>query len=274
MKSCIITDAQKELFDKDGYLIVKELFTKDEISKLKTHFMSLHAAGPIPGHFSPLSEEKANGDILKIYPRIMHPHKVDDVSNKYLLDERVFEVLTKMLNEEPLAAQSMFYFKPPGAKGQALHQDNFYLQVEPGTCIAAWTAVDASKEENGGLYVVPNSQHSEIQCPHEADPEKSFTREEVDVPEGLQPVPVILEPGDVLFFNGNVIHGSYPNVSKDQFRRSFICHYVGISTTKAGDHYKPLYKQDGTPMTDVETNQSGGPCGTEFEEVNELKTMS
>jgi ectoine hydroxylase-related dioxygenase (phytanoyl-CoA dioxygenase family) len=259
----IITEAQKEQFDSDGYLIVKGLFSSEEIEQLKNRFMQIHSEGPIPGYFSPLSEEEAEGDILKMYPRIMHPHKIDSLSRKYLLDVRLFSILTKLLEEEPLAAQSMFYYKPPGAKGQALHQDNFYLKMEPGTCIAAWTAIDPSNEENGGLYVVPNSQHAEIQCPHRADPEKSFTREEVDIPDGLQPIPAILEPGDVLFFNGNVIHGSYPNTSKDKFRRSFICHYAGISTTKAGNFYKPLYKQDGTPVTDIETTESN-PCGTEF----------
>ncbi|OAS82765.1 phytanoyl-CoA dioxygenase family protein [Metabacillus elymi] len=258
-----ITEAQKEQFDSDGYLIVKGLFSSEEIEQLKNRFMQIHSEGPIPGYFSPLSEEDAKGDILKMYPRIMHPHKIDSLSMKYLLDLRLFSILTKLLEEEPLAAQSMFYYKPPGAKGQALHQDNFYLKMEPGTCIAAWTAIDPSNEENGGLYVVPNSQHAEIQCPHRADPEKSFTREEVDIPDGLKPIPAILEPGDVLFFNGNVIHGSYPNTSKDKFRRSFICHYAGISTTKAGNFYKPLYKQDGTPVTDIETTESN-PCGTEF----------
>ncbi|WP_346728918.1 phytanoyl-CoA dioxygenase family protein [Lederbergia citrea] len=265
MKQLTITDTQKEMFDKEGYLIVRGLFSKEEVEYLKKHFMQIHADGPIPGHFSPLPEEKANGNILKMYPRIMHPHKVDDVSMQYMLDSRVFTVLTKLLGEEPLAAQSMFYFKPPGAKGQALHQDNFYLKVEPGTCIASWTAVDPSNEENGGLYIVPNSQYSEIQCPHEADPEKSFTREEVDVPEGLTPVPAILEAGDVLFFNGNVIHGSYPNTSTDKFRRSFICHYAGISTTKAGDFYKPLYQQDGSTVT-VDVSEST-PCGNEYDPV-------
>ncbi|MEK3890492.1 phytanoyl-CoA dioxygenase family protein [Bacillus sp. FSL K6-3431] len=265
MKNKANVHEQKEMFDKEGYLIVKGLFSKEETERLKEHFMRMHAAGPIPGHFSPLTEEKANGNVLKMYPRIMHPHKIDTVSMKYMLDLRVFTVLTNLLGEEPLAAQSMFYFKPPGAKGQALHQDNFYLKVEPGTCIAAWTAVDQSNEENGGLHIVPKSQYSEVQCPHEADPEKSFTREEVNVPEGLKPVPAILEPGDVLFFNGNVIHGSYPNVSKDNFRRSFICHYAGISTTKAGDFYKPLLHQDGSEIT-VEVSKST-PCGNEFDQV-------
>lgn len=260
-----VANQQKAIFEREGYLIVKSLFNKEEIEYLKDHFMTIHKNGPIRGHFSPVSKEEAQGNILKMYPRIMQPHKVDPVSMKYMLDARVFDILTNLLSEEPLAAQSMFYFKPPGAKGQALHQDNFYLKVEPGTCIAAWTAIDPSNEENGGLYVVPYTQYTELQCPHEADPEKSFTREEVQVPDGLKPIPAILEPGDVLFFNGNVIHGSYPNTSKDQFRRSFICHYAGISTTKAGDYYKPLYHQDGREVM-VEVSHST-PCGTEFEQV-------
>jgi hypothetical protein len=38
---------------------------------------------------------------------------------------------------EAYAAQSMYYYKPPGAKGQGMHQDNFYLLASPATCIAA-----------------------------------------------------------------------------------------------------------------------------------------
>ncbi len=34
-------------------------------------------------------------------------------------------------------------------------------------------------------------------------------------------------PGDALFFAGKTIHGSYPNLTQDRWRRSFICHYVG-----------------------------------------------
>ena len=40
-----------------------------------------------------------------------------------------------LLGREPYAAQTMFYFKPPGARGQALHQDQTPLRVQPGTCL-------------------------------------------------------------------------------------------------------------------------------------------
>jgi phytanoyl-CoA hydroxylase len=52
------------------------------------------------------------------------------------------------------------------------------------------------------------------------------------MPDGVELVPIVLDPGDVVYFGGLTIHGSYPNRTKDRFRRSFICHYEGEFATK------------------------------------------
>ncbi len=257
----VLNEEEKKQFHQDGFLIKKSLF-QQEAPEIAQHFMDLHARGPIPDCFDPLTEEAAAGDILKRYPRMMHPHKIDTLSMSLMLDRRVIDVLADLFNEEPIATQSMFYFKPPGARGQALHQDNYYLRVSPGTCIAAWTALDVTDEDNGGLFVVPRTNQAEIQCPHPADLTMSFTDQEVDVPEGLSPIPILMQAGDVLFFNGSLIHGSYPNRSKDRFRRSFICHYAGISTQQISEYYKSIYRYNQEKI-EVEWNPWGGPCGTE-----------
>ena len=62
-------------------------------------------------------------DPLKAYPRIIHSHRFDKLSLDWLLDGRMRHWTTALLGREPYAAQTMFYFKPPGARGQALHQD-------------------------------------------------------------------------------------------------------------------------------------------------------
>lgn len=72
--------------------------------------------------------------------------------------------------------------------------------------------------------------------------------------------------GDVLFFNGNLIHGSYRNETKDQFRRAFICHYANASAMRINAHYRPLFRADGTAV-DLTINPDGGPCGIEFQPV-------
>jgi hypothetical protein len=257
-----LTEAQLSSFHERGYLVVPELLAPDEIDLLLDTFMTLHASGPIPGCFSPLPPDEAGSDPLKRYPRMMHPHRVNEVARRYLLDPRLAVILTDLFGEEPLAAQSMLYFKPPGARGQAPHQDNFYLKVEPGTCVAAWMALDPADRENGGLEVVPGTHAMDIFCPEEADPHLSFTREFVPVPPGLEAVPIDLAPGDILFFNGSLVHGSAPNRSKDRFRRSFICHYIGQSAERMSLWYRPILTMDGEEV-EIAENTGGGPCGVE-----------
>lgn len=264
----LLSEEQIQQYHQEGYLVVRRMLSGDEIEELLRTFMQIHRQGPVQGYFHPVSEAEAGGDILKQYPRVMHPHRFNETAKKYMLHPAVMAALGDLFGEEALAAQSMFYFKPPGARGQALHQDNFYLKVEPGTCIAAWIAVDPADRQNGGMVVVPKSNFEDIQCPHPADPSQSFTRDEVDVPEGLHAVPVDLQPGDVLFFNGSVIHGSYPNRSRDRFRRAFIGHYVGRSIRRIAHFYNPLYTTDGQAVT-VEVNPWGGPCGGEETAVRE-----
>jgi hypothetical protein len=81
------------------------------------------------------------------------------------------------------------------------------------------------------------------------------------VPEGKQEVPVHLKAGDVLFFNGNLIHGSYPNTSGERFRRSFICHYLPSSSEAIHTWFKPVVDFDGNEKN-LNDAAEGGPCGT------------
>ena len=253
-------------FARDGYLTERGLLDGAEVAELLAAFMSMHAGGPIPGCFHPVPLQESGGDILKAYPRMMHPHRCNAVARAGLLHPRIIAVLEAIFGEAPLAAQSMLYFKPPTARGQALHQDDYYLKTSPGRCVAAWIALDPSDEGNGGMMVVPGTQDTPILCPHEADPALSFTRDEVDVPAGLRAVTVRLAPGDVLFFNGSLIHGSYPNTSTDRFRRAYIGHYVAGSTAKLSDWYNPLLRPDGREVR-LPANGWGGPCGEEHEQA-------
>lgn len=257
-------ESVNQSFQNQGYAIVRKLFNDAEVEEIRNEFAKIHANGPIPKLFEPVPKDKSGGDPLKEYPRVMHPHRFSSVAKKYMTHAKVEKYLSAFFESEPLAAQSMFYFKPPGARGQALHQDNFYLMVNPGTCIAAWTAIDDCDAQNGAMYVVPGSQKTNLVCPDEADSKESFTKHFVPVPKGMKAEVVNMKAGDTLFFNGSVIHGSGPNRTKDRFRRAFICHYAAGSTEKISRFYLPLHRMDGTPVT-VEANIAGGPCGEAWE---------
>ena len=264
-----ILSQRKEHYETEGYWVERGFFLAEEMRQVKQAFMDMRDKGGVEGFYkpdlTPWDNVTSHSDPLARFPRVMHPHKFMPIAKQYLMEPRIFDLLEELMGEEALTAQSMFYFKPPKARGQAWHQDNFYLSVQPGTCIAAWIAVDASDEENGGLQVLPNTQKSVLQCPETSDPSLSFVTEMVRLPEGAVPAKLKLNPGDVLFFNGNVIHGSTPNSSKDRMRRSLILHYVGKSCVELSKHYHPLLDRQGREVG-RNVAEGGGPCGTEIAE--------
>jgi phytanoyl-CoA hydroxylase len=240
--------SRKREYDRVGFWTERGVLARSEIDGLGRAFENAHP--PRPGM-----------DPLERYPRVMHPHRTMPSVRSLLFDPRLVGVVEDLGGEPVLAAQSMFYWKPPGARGQAMHQDNFYLQASPGTCVAAWIAVDRADADNGGLEIVPGTQSLDIRCPEsDADPSLSFTREIVRVPSGR--VQALLEPGDVLFFGGSIVHGSGPNRS-DRFRRSLIMHYVPERCQSVAGYYFPLLDTRGNAVA-RNVSLGGGPCGAEI----------
>lgn len=254
----MLENTHRESYRANGYAVVPGLFGPDEVERLREHFMTLRRHGAYPGDLAGVDSTSA--DPLKRYPRMIHMHRWDDVTLRWLLDARLNGCLTALLGSEPYAVQSMLYFKPAGARGQALHQDNFYLRAKPGTCMAAWMALDRCDQENGCMQVVPGSHAWPILCTEKADTATSFTDVTVPLPEGTQASPVVMDPGDVLFFNGTLVHGSYPNSSADRFRRALIGHYIEGVATQVTQFDQPVLRMDGTPVG-LDNGEAGGACG-------------
>lgn len=253
-------DAERaRLYGQHGAVLVPGVFTSDEVELIRHTFTS-----QVESSDRSLDNDDGvpDGDILKRYPRFVHPHRKPEteagaLARRLLVDQRLFGVVQDLVGPV-YAAQSMFYFKPPGARGQAMHQDNWFLQAHPETCIAAWIAVDAADAENGALKVIPGTHRGEVQCHIEADPTVSFSNQTVPLPD-LPEVQTTLAAGDVLFFHGSLVHGSLPNAS-DRFRRSLIFHYIPQASVEIAKVYQPLIREDGTECR-IGESPLGGPCG-------------
>lgn len=260
MSTTTIESQDVAFYRLNGYLLVRSLFDKAECARLRDYFTAMVERGGdgwAEGGVHPESD-----DPLKRYPRLLQPHRGDRVAFDYMVDERIRTRLTAFYGREPLAVQTMVYFKPPGARGQALHQDQRYLRAEPGTCMAAWLALEDSDEENGCLQIVPGSHDLPMLCPGSSDTGKSFTTDEVPIPQDLETVSIKMKAGDMLFFNGSLIHGSGPNLSKTRFRRIIVGHYIEGEAEKVAHYYFPVYRFDGSVVGGLEENPwGGGPCG-------------
>lgn len=252
-----------EEYRRDGFAISRQLFSQTEVDSFSKHFTEMVERGGdgwAEGGVDPESP-----DPLKRYPRLLQPHRGDKVALDFMLDQRLDDHLTAIAGASPYAVQTMVYFKPPGARGQNLHQDNNSLRVHPGTCLAAWLALDDCDEDNGCMMLVPGSQDLPIICQVEVEGLDSicWNSFETPLPPGSKLVPALMKRGDVLFFNGSIIHGSYQNNSETRFRRSLISHYVAAEAEQVARYYFPIWRMDGTMPGDDTLKEStgGGPCG-------------
>ena len=119
-------------FRRDGFIVVRQLILPDEAALIRDAFMAMNANGPVEG-MSEIRRHHGDGkvgydasDPLAYYPRMMHPHRhldktVGPIALRYMLEPRIESILTQLMGEQPLAAQSVLYFKPPGSRGQDFH---------------------------------------------------------------------------------------------------------------------------------------------------------
>jgi ectoine hydroxylase-related dioxygenase (phytanoyl-CoA dioxygenase family) len=258
----MITDADVKQYQEQGYFVARGLFSSQEVEFFQQHYETMRRKESEQENVSLGDASTLTGDDpLKKYPRLMQMHRRDEASLAWLLDPRLARCLTALLGREPYAVQTMLYFKPAGARGQALHQDQYFLRVQPGTCMAAWLALDDCDEENGCMQVVPGSHTWPLLCTMPADTTVSFTDITVPLPEDAPVAPVVMKAGDVLFFNGQLVHGSFANTSQNRFRRSLIGHYIVGEAEKVYKYYHPALRMDGTPV-ELDDSEVGGACGT------------
>ena len=110
------------------------------------------------------------------------------------------------------------------------------------------------------MQIVPGSHNWPILCAVKADTTQSFTDVTVPIPEGTAIEPMIMKAGDVLFFNGALVHGSFPNTSTDRFRRALIGHYIEGDAMQVATFYHPVLRMDGKPV-EIATSPDGSACG-------------
>src|SRR5437588_6005920 len=97
------------LFRRDGFLLMRGFFSPEETSELRDAFMDASPDGPIPG-LSEIKSSYAPDDPLARWPRMMHPHRHDELpigplAMRRMLDLRIESVLCGLFGEDPVASQ-------------------------------------------------------------------------------------------------------------------------------------------------------------------------
>lgn len=147
---------------------------------------------------------------------------------------RMVGILEELYGREMVTLQSIILFKEKGSPYQSTawhpHQDNAYIKNKKNLYLAVGYPLMDFFPENGGFYIYPGS-HKENILPFEFN--KAAAKSEVDekpgnkceIPEKYEKLDIHLKKGDSLIFHGNLIHGSYPNIS-DKSRPFIVINYL------------------------------------------------
>lgn len=216
-------------FTNNGYVIKKNLFSEDEINKLKKFIESSSDKK------NDARETRSSTGKLSI---TLWDHPSDDLFGKFSTNERIVKPMEEYLGDEVYHYHSKIIWKKPGDGGFDWHQDYGYwynnacLYPDMGSC---FIMLDRATKENGCLKVLKGS-HKVGRIEHGVSdtPEQTADMERItELEKRHESVYITAEPGDVLFFHSNLLHSSDANKSKDSRRTLIVC-----LNTKSNNPYK------------------------------------
>ncbi|PHR98439.1 MAG: phytanoyl-CoA dioxygenase family protein [Blastopirellula sp.] len=244
MNPTIFTENEISSFAEQGFCMVRGLFSEPEIQKLLEHAKVDRQLSE-----STYGRKDASGQETKL---ALWNHPGDDLYGMFSRNPRIVDRMEQVLQGEVYHYHTKMMQKEPKIGGAwEWHQDYGYwynngcLFPYMASCL---TSVTRSTKENGCLQVIPGS-HLMGRINHVKTGDQ--TGADLEIVEaaiermGIQYVEA--EPGDALFFHGNLLHRSDQN-NADYPRWSIISCYNAARNNpyKESKHprYTPLEKVD------------------------------
>ncbi len=222
-------------FIRNGYIVVEQLVSVAERESIISE-LTRFARGEYPLVNPPdVPASASDAERLSKILAVHFPHWVSPVIDEMVRHRGIADVLAEVTGAHipywdgrVKCMQSMLFSKPPGLPGQAWHQDERYIPTRDRSLVGVWIALDDADEENGCLRVLPESHRPGKLYPlgdHGRPDEFDPGEEAYGFPNAEGEVLVPVRAGDVIFFNGYLLHRSKRNASTTRSRRALVNHY-------------------------------------------------
>ncbi len=218
----------------DGFIVEPNLLSRAEVDATIAEALAVCRGdrGPIDG-LAELDEGDTDAEIMRRHLAIHFPHKISKLFLELLSQAAIVDVLRDVIGPNVKCMQSMLFIKAAQKPGQAWHQDENFIPTRDRSLCGAWIALDDATIDNGCLWVLPGSHVHGVIWPSKPHETSDFDegRESFGFPESAdRAVPVEVEAGGVVFFNGYLLHRSLPNRTPDRFRRALVNHYMSAES--------------------------------------------
>jgi hypothetical protein len=234
-----ISSALVDRYVADGFLVVRGLFSADEMrqaaaeadrlfarrdlidsNNLRCRWQDHYQTGECRfDTFDPVI------DLSPLMDRIAH-------------DERILDLLGELYGEEACLFKDKLIFKPPGAKGYALHQDFMGWNGFPESFVTVLVPIDAADEENGCTEVFPGYHRQGCLSPCDGEYHE-LPLSAIDESTGVK---LVLSPGDLAVFGCMTPHRSSPNCSQTWRRQLYLSYNAQSDAGQQRDaHYREFH---------------------------------
>jgi len=221
----MLSSEQIEFYKEQGYLIVSDVFTSDELDRMEAEFDTVIESRAQAGHDL---GSTWGGDWKEDLPamKLDHTHDVQKYSAEWgrvLYHERFTDLLSGLIGPNVQLHHTKLFRKPTETGGAfPLHQDYHYFPHDKNTMMAAVIHLTDATEDMGCIRVMPGSHKQGVLdtyvSPSGKRPALYLDTEKYPVESAT---PLTAKRGDVVCFSYLTIHGSAIN-SSDRVRKTVL----------------------------------------------------
>lgn len=220
-----LDEALLDHYEKNGYLFLDDLFSDEEVINMQKHMQRLRDSDAIKQKEESITEA-SSGDIRSVFD----VHKLDAFIQGVAEDPRLVRIAEYLLGDEVYLHQTRLNYKP-GFRGKEFywHSDFETWHVEDGMprmrALSMSITLTPNDHLNGPLLLIPGSHNTYVSCVGET-PENNYIsslkKQDVGVPDdaSLQSLiekngieAAVGQPGRIILFDSNVLHGSNGNIT-------------------------------------------------------------
>lgn len=233
-KDAPLTRQQAEQFDRDGFLVLENVFSPEEVAYLQELSQEL-LSGPEGLNPETVITERGSDEIRSIF----EIHSQSDAIARLAADVRLAGVAQFLLDDKVYIHQSRLNYKP-GFEGKEFywHSDFETWHVEDGMprmrALSMSVLLADNTPDNGPLMLMPGSHHVFLTCIG-ATPDDhyrtSLKKQEYGVPDRESLTELahrhgitapIGKAGTVVIFDCNTMHGSNGNITPYPRANAFL----------------------------------------------------